>query len=104
MKSTAVARFWVVIMIGIFTSYLIHLDYLRWSRRGRDAFLVAQGLRFDKFMAAPALKLPFIVGVVIFVGLAIGIYELLVLLVSRFLAGSRANADPNSAAEYVQPR
>ena len=104
MKSTGVARVWACLLIGTISGYLVHLDYLRWAKRGREAFLAAQNQRFDLTMATPKPALTTIIAFVILVGLVIGLYEVIASLLSRFLGSSGMETDANGGPYIQQPR
>jgi hypothetical protein len=58
----------------LFGTYM-HLDYDRWNKRGREAYLKQQGHRYDTYMANPAPFYETALFGVSAVGLLTGLYE-----------------------------
>jgi hypothetical protein len=54
MKSLYLVKLFLAISLGVLAGQAVTRDYAKWHSLGRDAFLAAQGNRFDKYMAHPA--------------------------------------------------
>jgi hypothetical protein len=53
MKLNLIPKAVAAILLGGLLGWYIHHDYVRWSLRGRAAFLEYQTQRFDMYMASP---------------------------------------------------
>jgi hypothetical protein len=53
MKSKLVIKCFIVVVFAVLLGEFIQLDYEKWHRLGREAFLTYQGHRFDLHMADP---------------------------------------------------
>jgi hypothetical protein len=71
MQAKLVIKFCVAAAIGVLGGWFIHIDYERWHRLGREAFLSYQARRFDLYMADPQLK---IVSLFVFAVLTLGLF------------------------------
>jgi hypothetical protein len=91
MQSKLVIKFFIAVVFGALFGEVIQLDYEKWHRLGREAFLGYQGHRFDLYMAGPAHGAArFLVLAMFALGLAAlyeGIAWVGVKLVSRVLLG-----------------
>jgi hypothetical protein len=76
------ARVLAIFVLGTIGGALVHLNDVRWSERGRDAFLANrmqyENRRFDRLMLHPHSLFAQVVSVVAELMLAALIYELLV--------------------------
>jgi hypothetical protein len=85
MRNDLKSRIVAIVVLGMLGSAYMQHDYHRWSERGRDAFIVFQNQRFDRYIASPRPFLFTAVGVTVFVCVFIGIYEFIVRTVSSLL-------------------
>ena len=53
-------------LFGAFIGQRIHLDQEKWIRLGREAFLVAQGHRFDQYLTSTSTVAGYVIGSAIF--------------------------------------
>jgi hypothetical protein len=54
MKSAYVFKCFFAVAFGVLFGEYINWDYARWHALGREAYLVYEGHRFDRYMAQPA--------------------------------------------------
>src|SRR5262249_13300134 len=96
MKPIHLARVLSGILIGMLFGYYIHYDYLRWSQRGREAYLAHQNLHFEKYIATPHPPVTLMIGTVIMMGAFFGMYELLAAIFTRILRALDSNTSAPS--------
>jgi hypothetical protein len=53
MKSNLILKFLLLTACGALFGQLMHSDYEKWHRLGRDAFISYQSHRFDLYMSVP---------------------------------------------------
>jgi hypothetical protein len=66
-----------VILLGAGLGVGMHVDYVRKSSGGRQAFLESQAHRFDSFISKSHSIVPEVVAGLLLVGVAAGLYELI---------------------------
>ncbi len=54
MKSAYAIKLFLAVALGVLSGQTRSRDYAKWHALGREAFLAAQGNRFDQSMAHPA--------------------------------------------------
>ncbi len=91
MKRELVGRFVAAMLIGMSFGFYVHHDYLKWSQRGRDAFLAYQAHRFDRFMLSPHPTIVTVFAFTLVLGLSLGVYELLAAGLVKMLSIDAAN-------------
>jgi hypothetical protein len=85
MNSSLINKAIAVTLLGVIFGWYTHYDYVRWSLLGREAFIAHQMHRFELYMAVPRSLVPTMFGgVVVAIGL-FGVYELMVLALSKIL-------------------
>ena len=92
MKRELTGRFIAAVLIGILSGYYLNFDYVRWSQRGREAFLAYESHRFDRFMLSPrpAIVTVFVVSFVAVV--FFGLYELLAAVLLKMFDPNASNS------------
>jgi len=90
MKRYVAGRILAAGFIGILLGLYVHFDQMRWSQRGRDAFLTYQDHRFDKTIMHPPAQFFAIGASVVLAGIAIGLYELIAAGITHILPPSTA--------------
>ena len=76
MKTSGTGRVLAAGFMGAMSGIYLHFRELRDLSRGRDAFLSAQGHRFDRIMQFHSAVSMLIAGVIL-VAVAVGVYELI---------------------------
>jgi hypothetical protein len=93
MNPNPINRVGAAVILGVTFGWYTHHEYVRWNLLGREAFIAHEVQRFEQYMAVPRpMGFTIFGGVVVAIGL-FGIYELLVLLLSKALK------DTSSAGE-----
>ena len=90
MKTSGTGRFLAALFIGVIGGIFLHFRQMRWLSEGREAFLAAQGRRFDFIAAHNSTGLLVIVGLILAV-MAYGLYELLAAGFSRVIPPNEVN-------------
>jgi len=83
MKSAYIFKLFFAVIAGVFVGQRINADYARWHTLGRDAFLKAQGYRFDRYMAHPASGAIHVFGAALLLVLIVALYEVAAFLGAR---------------------
>jgi hypothetical protein len=78
-----------VLIMGLGLGAWIHLDDLYWIRQGREAFLARQTHHFDRIMVMPHLSIGVMIVAIIITALFVGLYELLVAVISKVSPNDR---------------
>ena len=73
------------VVLGMLSAWWVHFDYVTWARRGREAFLAHEAMRFDTYMASQRPLVFTVVGALMAVSFFLGVYEVLVFLFSKVL-------------------
>jgi hypothetical protein len=93
MKRYGAGRILAALFLGAVLGAYVHFDEMRWAQRGRDAFLAYENHRFDQRMVSPHSGLGLMLVGMVFVGVGVGMYEL--------IAAGIAHALPPSTAEEL---
>lgn len=94
-KPTQMARILSALLLGVLFGYYIHYDYLRWNQRGREAFLLYQGHRFDQSMAVVRPTALTVISITIVMVIAFAIYELVAAILSKIIgSGDTSTSSP----------
>ncbi|HKN25492.1 MAG TPA: hypothetical protein VJX72_11650 [Candidatus Acidoferrum sp.] len=72
-------------VLAVLLGAVVHFDYVRWNRRGREAFLKYQDHRYDTSMATPRTFLKTLGQGLSVIILIIGLYEGMSLTFSMLL-------------------
>jgi len=72
-------------VLGTVQGLYVHADYVHNSQLGRNAFLLKEGLRWDKYMAHPHSLAFYVIVWPIALGIFLGVYELLALIIFKLL-------------------
>lgn len=78
-------------LLGVLSGYYVHYDFLRWNQRGREAFLVYQGHRFDQSIAVVRPTAITLISITVVIVIVFGIYELLVAVLSKIMGAWETN-------------
>ena len=73
-----------VLFIGVIGGLYLHFRQSRWLAGGRDAFLAAQGRRFDSIAIHNSAAIMLIVGVIL-AAVGCGLYELVAVGFTRLI-------------------
>ena len=76
MKSMYAIKLFLAVVLGVLSGQTLSRDYAKWDALGRDAFLTAQGNRFDRYMAHPAPVSTHIITATVIVVAFVAMYEL----------------------------
>jgi len=87
MKSSGTARVLATLFLGVIFGTYIHFDQMRWQGRGRDAFLAYQGHRFDRIALHHSGASMLVAGVILAM-IAVGLYEVVVIGITKVLPPS----------------
>ena len=82
MRHQLISRIFTALLLGVLFGTAVHLDHVRRGHTGREEFLAAQASRFDKFYANPPWAVFEILGALVFTGVTLGVYELIVMGIS----------------------
>ena len=100
MRTTLVIKVVLALAFGALLGLLPNVDYERWSRLGREAFLAHEADRFAMYMAHPHVNAVSIVLAAIFaVGLA-AVYEGLAFLGGKLVALSPKRISEAAKADH----
>ncbi len=89
MKRNLVYRFTAACVIGVLFGLYVHHEYVRWAQRGKEAFIVYQAHRFDRFMVSPQPVIATIFVFTLAAVLVFGMNELLAAGLSRMFRDPR---------------
>jgi hypothetical protein len=84
-SSTLYAKLATVLMLGVAAGLWIHHTHVESGQLGREAFLVHEGQRFDKFFAKPLPTLAGVFAGTVGVGILVGAYELMATVLAKIL-------------------
>ncbi len=76
MKNYPVHRIITALILGAAFGCYTFYDYSKWAMRGKDAFMLHEAQRFDKYMANPKISFSISLGIVMIAILVA--YELMV--------------------------
>jgi hypothetical protein len=81
------ARLIMAVVFGAVVGFYTFYDYSKWGLRGKEAFMLHQSQRFDRYMANPRLALSILEAVVVVIILIL--YEFGVAAIARVIASRR---------------
>jgi hypothetical protein len=76
MKSMYAIKLFLAVVLGVLSGQTLSRDYAKWDALGREAFLAAQGNRFDRYIAHPAPVSTHIITATLIVVAFVAMYEL----------------------------
>ena len=85
MKNLNADRVIAALLIGTAFGWYVHFDYVKWSQRGREAFIAYQSHRFDQFMVVPHSAAVTVLSRGVFIVITFGIYELIAFGIRKML-------------------
>ncbi len=92
MKRELIGRFIAAVLIGMLFGSYIHHDYVKWSQRGREAFIAYQTHRFDRFMLSPHPAIATVFTFTFLMVIFLGIYELLAAVLLRMIGSTELHS------------
>ena len=87
MEQYKTGRVFAAIFLGIMFGLYRHFDQVKWLGRGRDAFLLDQSHRFDKFIQFHSVGF-MVIACVILAAIVFGLYEGLAAAITKALPPS----------------
>jgi hypothetical protein len=86
MQLTTKVRLISTVLLGVLGGIVLRLDELRQFGVSREAFLAAQSIRYDRVVGHFHPLATGVVACIVLAGTIVGLYELIVLAVTRILA------------------
>jgi len=83
MKAKLLGRSIAALIMGTLSGLWVHHDYVKWSTRGQEAFIVHEKARFDRFMVSPRPTIIILIAYVFVMFVSLGCYELLAAVFSK---------------------
>ena len=76
-------------LLSLLGTAYIHHDYVKWQSLGRDVFLRAQAVRFDRYMNPPNVSIATVIGAIGLGAVYLGLYEFISALIGKLFVSKQ---------------